>query len=172
MTKVCTKCGVEKELTDFYKQGKHRRGACKLCDHIRVRSYIGKDKRFRDKLKLDPVRYAEWKSKNAARAKKYDKQGKRKNEKYRATSRARMKELYRMNPDKYKARTTEYLKLQRENVGEQYILALCRTFFGLNAETARSDPFFVKNYIQQIKIKRLLKSKNNNQNGNTKQNPE
>lgn len=38
--KVCTKCGQEKEVTEFYKQrGKYLRPNCKACENERSRTY-------------------------------------------------------------------------------------------------------------------------------------
>ena len=42
LTKVCSKCGIEKTESEFYKRPDHRRGLmswCKVCFHIHVKAY-------------------------------------------------------------------------------------------------------------------------------------
>ncbi len=43
-TKICTKCGIEKELSNFGKNGKYLRPDCKECNNLRNIKYYDKHK--------------------------------------------------------------------------------------------------------------------------------
>ena len=61
MSKVCTKCKVEKELTEFHKDSKTKDGLfiwCKACNAMRAKKHYIKNKEKIDKYNL------EWKKKN------------------------------------------------------------------------------------------------------------
>ena len=56
MTKLCSKCGKEKELTEFYKKvsGKYGvEGHCKICRNITIKLYEDSHKEKQTKYRLD-----------------------------------------------------------------------------------------------------------------------
>ena len=74
MRKVCTKCGIEKELTEFYKDSSRVigcRSACKQCESERESDWYNRNKdkineRRRELRKHNPEKYNEYHRKRRA----------------------------------------------------------------------------------------------------------
>ena len=52
MTKICTKCGIEKELTDYHKEKSVKSGVrsdCKKCNNKRIAIYYKNNKEYRER---------------------------------------------------------------------------------------------------------------------------
>lgn len=45
-TKTCTKCGIEKPLSDFYRQGKYYRSDCKKCKDASKRTWYANNNEY------------------------------------------------------------------------------------------------------------------------------
>lgn len=78
MSKICTKCGIEKDITDFYKKGNRYRSECKECTRIdRKKVYYEKGGKERDaqykKENKDKINEfaREWRRKNPEKVMKY-----------------------------------------------------------------------------------------------------
>lgn len=95
--KTCTKCGVEKELSEFYKKkgGEDRIAACKLCINGLMKEY-----NLRNKVKI------------AERGKKYYQKNHEK-------AKEAAKDRYRKNPRKAKEYQKEYRKNNVNEVAEK-----------------------------------------------------
>jgi len=86
LTKVCTKCGVEKSLDDFHKHPRGKYGkspSCKICNNKKSRA---------------------WHAKNKEKATQYNRDWREKNkERFRETSRLqKLKYNYGLSPEEYK----------------------------------------------------------------------
>ncbi len=112
MVKVCTKCKVEKELTDFYKDKSKKDGLrreCKSCRKERNKEYHQANKeRIKERRKEYFKEY--WQA-NKERAKEYRQANKEKINK-------RHKEYYQANKEKRKERDKEYYQANKERISE------------------------------------------------------
>jgi len=112
MKKICTKCLIEKDLSEFYnlKKGKHgKTPACKICSNQRCLNYRQNNK---DKLIKASLKYGE----------SHRKELKAKSAKYRETNKEKLVEVrakkYKENKDIYAARNKEYRKNNSEKLSD------------------------------------------------------
>ena len=91
MTKKCTGCGQEKELTEFYRCGTGRDGVhakCKICMSIYLKQHYLKNKqKYKDNFQkyITPEKRRQWQSDNSDKVRRYQLNWRKKNpKKYRA----------------------------------------------------------------------------------------
>jgi len=105
--KTCTKCGIEKPLSEFYKRKDKYWAHCKKCDYAKVKKYDGNNK-----------------EKVAARRKKYYENNKEKaaasNKRYRLNNPEKVAERKRKyrenNPEKVAAQEKKYRENNRDKM--------------------------------------------------------
>jgi len=104
MTKICSKCKIQRSLTDFYKNGKYKHSECKEC------------KRLREK-----VRYAQNPQKIYARTQAYIKNNPEKQRQwqrdYTKRQRAKVLEYYGKSCACCKENNVEFLAIDHINGG-------------------------------------------------------
>lgn len=185
-TKVCTKCGVEKPLGEYYKDRRAKDGAyseCKSCSYERTKQYAkanpekGKKARLSWKTK-NPERVKEikrrhylnnsekakegtrkWKIKNIEAVKEYSQEWVRNNpEKMRENARR-----YRLNnPERYKKMNR--IKAQRnvEELSGSYVKGIIKKLYNIDAdditpETIEMKRRSIKYYRELNQLKKLTK---------------
>jgi hypothetical protein len=115
--KICTKCNIEKPLTDFYKMKRGKYGVssiCKLCTNAHYKEYYEANK---DKAKA-------YREANKDKIKEYREANKDKlkewGEKYRKTNKDKIrewkKEYYEANKDKVKDCVKEYREANKDKI--------------------------------------------------------
>ena len=108
-TKVCTKCGIEKELKDFQKRpnSDNYYGTCKLCKNQYAKKYrIEKAEQIRKQYYRDNIDLMK------ERSKKYQEEHKEENYK-------RQKEYYKKNSKELNAKSRQYYKIHNEEIRNQ-----------------------------------------------------
>lgn len=126
-TKICTKCGIEKELKNFRKSGKYYRSECKECEreYAKVQGKIYREKNRETLIKKQKEYYEKNKEKVLASQKKYkenrsqelidrEKESKRK---WRENNRDKIKEYRERNKEIIK----EKQRIRYQNNKEEYI---------------------------------------------------
>lgn len=119
--KKCTKCGEERPIQDFYKQGDGTRPDCKFCSRHRVREYTQNEEykqKARDRMK-------KWYANNKDRAK--ENSNKWRNETYRGY----------FNKKLTTTRTNAKKKGIECSVGAEYLESLYKSQGGVCALTGR-----------------------------------
>lgn len=111
--KTCNRCGVEKEITSFYKEKRSKdgfTGDCKECRKKNVSKYLVANK------ELANQRTKDWQTKNKDRVKDKAKEYREKNK---GSIRSKAKSYYLENEDKIKARTRSYVQLHKEEYNKK-----------------------------------------------------
>jgi hypothetical protein len=127
--KICSKCGIEKELSEFYKNKTCRFGVqsiCKLCNkkyQIENQEAIKKQQKiYRDSHKQE---IREWRAKNILTIKERVKQ-------YNEKHKEERKEYLRLNKESISKKAEEYRLKNREKINNQ---VLQRTLKRLKTDT-------------------------------------
>jgi hypothetical protein len=157
MERTCKKCGETKPIEEFYKNKKSKFGylhICKLCSHIHAVEYhITYKERINNNRK-------EWYKNNKEHSKKYCRE-------YRENNKEHCKEHDREYRENNKEHLNElskkYIRGYRKNniipISDKYIIEQLRVRFGISRQVSRQYPELIENYRQQIKLKRLIKTK-------------
>lgn len=152
-TKVCSVCGEKKSISEFYHQKTNR---CKPCtlekekEYRLTEGYIKKRKEY-EKKRLKTEKYKE-------RVRGY-----RKSERYREKERERNRKRYRRNGNRPKSkasreRHTEYLRKQREELGDIYVVSIIRHGYPeLSVKEIYNQPELIEEKRSIVYLKRLLK---------------
>lgn len=128
-TKICTKCGIEKKLESFRKNGKYYRGECKECEKKYQKNYIEKHgKEIYERRKEKAKIYRELhKQKNKEYQKEYYLNNKEKHnsysKKYNETY-IRPKESverHRLKTKEWKNKNKEHIKNYERKYNEEHI---------------------------------------------------
>lgn len=130
-TKICRICGIEKEITEYSKSGKHYRTECKKCHNSKMKEWRNKNtnyiKEYEKIYKQDHKEhykkvYKDYYERNKKHILEYKKQYKNSHrEYYENYSKEYNKKYYIKNVDKIKAQTKEYSK-KRKNIDNLYKL--------------------------------------------------
>lgn len=168
-TKVCSKCGVEKDVGEFYKDKKGRGGlssTCKVCAYSHHRAWVENNpakvkeysKRYYDKHRDDRLEYSKayyWENRDAAleRGREYYGANKDRAIEYR-------KRYYVSNKDAIDARNVEYKRRHRAKFNE-----LDRVWRAANKDVVRDmerrkserkigqlEPSYVKDQLRKLGI--------------------
>ena len=155
MERTCRKCGETKPIEKFVKN----ENSCKVCRAEYKKEYYIKNKEHVKEYQIknkDEIknRKKEYHLKN----KEYFKEHRKK---YRIKNKEYIKEYNKEYMIKNKEYIKEYGKKIRDDLNESYILARIRSNTGLSIKTAKQHPELIENFRQQILIKRLIKSKKN-----------
>lgn len=177
-TKVCTKCGVEKEINCFTKQkgGKDGiRSYCKECASISIKAYRSENKDIVNKKKK------QWADLNKDKMKGYMKTYRkmyRKNNSKRLAEKNKEWEL--KNPEKHKEirlkiyknyneKNRERIKLRLSKKNSEYVRQLKEPYIkgllkgkGFTDAQIYSNPELLEIQKLNLKIKRYVKSKQQN----------
>ncbi len=133
ISKVCSKCGEEKELEKFVKDKTRkngRRGICRKCTTLKS---------------------IKWNKNNPEKVKVY-----RELPFNRARKNAREKERWKKNPEKYRERKKVWAKNDREGLANSYI---CRLIFeAFQVRFSEITPERIQNKREQVMVFRALKS--------------
>lgn len=135
--RICRKCGEEKLVEDFVKRKNCRQGrssTCKVCSNKTAANWKGN--------KSD-----QWLLQQKENHKKHLK-------KYFETH----KNVRRKSRNEY---NNKYNKNSRDTCSDRYIHIQLQARYGLSKQTLKRHPELTENYRMQIKVKRLLKKKKN-----------
>jgi len=113
-TKICSKCGIEKDLSEFYKQNKHKYGVgseCKECIKNKSKEYYNKCK---EEIKIKTNTYRKLNiNKYRKYSKEYEDSNKEKISQYKKEFRDKNIERYRQREKEYK--NNNKLKIKESN---------------------------------------------------------
>ena len=119
-TKVCTKCGEEKPLTEFYRDRQKSDGlssSCKICAQAKKKEYYEANQ---EKVKASVAAYREANQEKV----------KAKNAAYREANKEKVKAqkaaFHEANPEKVKAHSDAYYKANKEKIAARR--AECRAY--------------------------------------------
>ena len=153
--KICTSCGIEKDIDEFDKRGAGVRGQCKLCRSFKTKEYYRKNA---ERLKSRRKKYYKiHKAKILALDKKYYQENaeriKTRYEKHRKNHKVEIKVLrkkyYRQNVEKVKAWCREYRRTHKKERNAQ------------QKQRRRTDPMFRLNDNITSAIGQSLKGNKN-----------
>jgi hypothetical protein len=189
MERTCKKCGETKPIEEFVKDKLKSNGyknICKKCRNYKTRlSY----RLNPEKSKIRTLNYRKNnRERYLARARKYnfdhreensiknkirrDKVKKENPEKiiqkrhidYIKTREIslRQSKIYALShPEMYRLASKKYHNKVKEELGDEYVIAIFKPASGLRITTIKNNPELIEKWRQQIKIKRLLKQKKN-----------
>jgi len=179
MERTCKKCGETKPIEEFGKEKRNISGygcRCKSCDVLRSLEYYYKN-HYYDKHKdrifeYHRKYYENNKEKVNGYSKKYYQNNikyiKKRTKEYRENNKEYYKEIGEKWRENNKEHISDYNKRYRQNkrstIPDVYIRILLNRQYGLHAKILKQHPELIENYRQQIKIKRLLKQKKNENN--------
>lgn len=120
--KICTKCKVKKELSEYNKSKKAKDGhksSCRMCDNKAKREYNAKNKQKAHQYYLDTLdKRREYKEKNKEYIKQQKKDYRRRNKeaikKYEKEYREKNKEIIRIRQKEWRSNNCEYFKIHNE----------------------------------------------------------
>lgn len=142
-TKICNKCGEEKELSEFYKHKAGRYGVvavCKNCKSLYRRNY---SKSNREKIKS-------YRDANRDKIRAYDRAFRNKNPEkrkmYYLKNKDKFKQLRKAYREKNRDKLIEYSRKYRENNADHL---LC---YNLNLIVNMEDPYMARLIHKQFKI--------------------
>jgi hypothetical protein len=185
-TKICTKCGEEKDVSEFCLpktkglRNRYKKGICKKCKNIQKKEYLrlhpglakqyshryymnkGKDvmEIYRNKNKekrkqqqhlarLKRKELPEYKEKNRIRQLKYTQ-----------NNREKVIEINKKSKIKHRIKRIAELKAMCESANDNYIA----TVLQMPVKTIRQYPELIESKRVEIKLKRLIKTKKNENN--------
>lgn len=166
MKKVCNKCGIEKDESHFNKRSEcdSLRSCCRGCENLRrqiaYKENLERERErkrlYRKNLKLNPIKYRKFRdAKNNCLKRIRSKNP----EKYRAQARIRMSNHRLHNPEAVRKLRRQNFKKHVDNLSDSYVIHAIRKVFNIKHATLHQHPDLIKSYRQQIKNKRLLKTK-------------
>ena len=136
MERTCNECGEIKPIEKFKKTRYGFRYKCKTC----MRKLNSKTPAYKKAQARASIKYR----------KKYSDKIKEKNKKYR---------LSHPYGEKQKKSEKKRRKKNSDKLTDRYVINIIRHVKKIKAKTIRQHPEFIENYRQQIKFKRLLKQK-------------
>lgn len=144
--KVCTKCHIEKEESEFYKTIRRQSCWCKECYRVRKRRWYKKNK-------IKAIAYLkDYQIKNKQKVLSWAKKWKLENkEKARAAQYNSVKKRH----EYYKGKARQYAKTSREVISNEYIKRLLIHGDGIHKELLKTNPELIDIKRNIIKIKRL-----------------
>jgi hypothetical protein len=180
-TKVCTKCGIEKDISEFNIIKGYRRRSCKVCMNKRKSELTlyhkiqndethQKKKITNKKSRIKHLeKYREYKREYAKKyALKYPERVKKKwdlyvrnnPEKIKIKNTIQKKVYVEKNKDKVKYWQHKCMRNGIDNLTDYYIAKILR----LNKSNIHPYPEFIESKRVEIKLKRLIKTKKNENN--------
>lgn len=142
--KVCTKCGVEKDESEFYKAGKWLRGDCKSCFYKHIKTYMQGHET--EKTRYQKTLYQK-KYRTSEKGKNYHKEYERNNKEKRKAISAKS---YKKTKDWH----IQYTRQYRQELGIGYIKYIAKTK-GFSSESLKDLPEVLETLKIIIKTKRL-----------------
>lgn len=186
-TKICTKCGIEKNIEDYRKSKTNRYGCrniCKLCNSILDKEYRERNKEAiakkqekyylerKNRAKVDPTYESHlkeiskrscknWCSKNKKHLAEYKRRITNTEDgklKKSEADRKYRKKLKEERPEEYSEIVKKKGERRRGRLLDVYVVSLIKTETGLPTEEIREHPELIKAKRQTIKIKRLCRT--------------
>lgn len=168
MVKTCSKCKVEKDVTEFYKDKTRKYGVhsqCKLCCKEYLKEYYkdNKEKLKQGKKEYNKKRYETNKEKIKEQHKEYRKNSKEKikeyNKIYDKVNKEKLKEYRKANKDKLKEYSKEWRKSNREKINKYHKerrLSYPLYKMACNLRTRTYQAFKNKGYSKNTKTQEML----------------
>ena len=169
-TKTCTKCKIEKPLSEYYTDNRYEetkyKPACKIC-HNKVSK-----KNYEDNFEKRSMQIKLWGAKNPLKIKEIKRNFKKKHPKYYATSSRKWMENPLNKKKKYDYFKTKRVKnkisirdsINRENLSDTYIKQQLQCRGGLKCENITEELIEIKRL--QITLKREIKNEKSKTNEN------
>jgi hypothetical protein len=157
MERTCKKCGETKPIEEFGKNHVNNREyishICKICTGHRMKKWRKDNykeiRRYR--IQYDQNHYDIIKNQKSIWEKN--------NHTGNPDHLRKRKDDYHSNKNGQKERQSSYCKSLTDSLDDQYIIACIKQNYRLERETIKEYPEFIESYRQQIKVKRLIKTK-------------